>query len=530
MRVAGGGGFMRRYTIFLCLFMPVFMTAPYADTDNGDASRGRQIFLQGEKLDGEPLTANVGAASFPVPASALPCTGCHGRDGAGREEGGVKPSNITWYNLTRPYGGTTEMGRKYQAYNEDSFLNAVTLGVDSSGNRLDTTMPRYNISRRDARDLVAYLKVIAEDYDPGSSDDEIVIGTLQPTRGIEKELGDAMLAVIESRFAEINRQGGIYNRKLALEVRRFENRQSFPDQVGKLIDSDRVFALLNVFSANADPLLTELAEQGAIPSIAPYTQFPGFGEAGRFEQSFYLHGGLYSQVAVLARRIAMDKTFNSTLVLYEARDEFRQAAEHALKLLEADSVKNPRMVAFDRDSDVNFTKLLGTVPGRSTAIMFLGNPRDFTRMAGNPPDSDKAATLYLPGYFVTRDVLSLPGAYAQRMEMVYTTIPGNNSGAELSGFRAFMQRNQLPYDFLTARLYAFAASELIIEGIKRAGKRIRRKNLVTALEQVYDFDIGLNKRVSFASRKRVGLRGGFIVRMDMANRRLMPSDMWVRLD
>ena len=103
----------------------------------------------------------------------------------------MRPSDITWLNLTKKYGGTTSIGRRYEAYDESSFLAAVTEGVDSAGNKLDTSMPRYNIARQDAQDLVAYLKIIQEDFDPGVSKDEIVFGTLQPVTQFQARVADA---------------------------------------------------------------------------------------------------------------------------------------------------------------------------------------------------------------------------------------------------------------------------------------------------------------------------------------------------
>jgi hypothetical protein len=81
-------------------------------------ARGKQIFVSGSSADGRDITAYVGRALTPVPASALPCTSCHGADGLGRAEGGVTPANITWGRLTKPYGTLSAAGRPRPAYTE----------------------------------------------------------------------------------------------------------------------------------------------------------------------------------------------------------------------------------------------------------------------------------------------------------------------------------------------------------------------------------------------------------------------------
>jgi len=54
--------------------------------------------------------------------------------------------------------------------------------------------------------------------------------------------------------------------------------------------------------------------------------------------------------------------------------------------------------------------------------------------------------------------------------------------------------------------------------------------LLDEIEKFYAFDVGLNRPLTFGSRHRVGLRGAYIVRFDVAKRRLVATDTWVSLD
>jgi hypothetical protein len=93
-----------------------------------------------------------------------------------------------------------------------------------------------------------------------------------------------------------------------------------------------------------------------------------------------------------------------------------------------------------------------------------------------------------------------------------------------------MRRNNLGRNQLSALLDAYGATELLLEGVKRAGKRLSRRKLIDEIEKLYAFDAGLNRPLTFGSRYRVGLRGAHIVRLDVANRRLVATDTWVGLD
>ena len=111
-----------------------------------------------------------------VPASAFPCSGCHGIRGEGKSEGGVTAGDITWSNLIKPYGHTHPTGRKHGPFTESSVIRAVVNGVDSAGNDLLVAMPRYKFSPVEMADLLAYLKRIDTDLDPGLTETNVTVG------------------------------------------------------------------------------------------------------------------------------------------------------------------------------------------------------------------------------------------------------------------------------------------------------------------------------------------------------------------
>jgi len=516
-------------TAFVALILTVSPPI-YADSDNGSSQRGRHIFFKGEKSNGEPITANVGAASIPVPATALTCSGCHGRDGKGREEGGVKPSDITWFNLTKGYGGTTSIGRQYNTYDASSFLVAVTAGIDSAGNKLDSSMPRFNIARQDARDLVAYLKVIQDDFDPGIAKHEMVFGSLQPKNQVQARVANAMVEVIQAKFDEVNQQGGIYGRKLKLKSLPYEDRQSFIAQANKLISGDQVFALLNAFSASADGSLVDMVEEAEIPSIAPYTQFPAAEDRG-YNYTFYLYGGLDTQIAALAKRAgASEKNTGKAIVFYRKEGRFENNARQAIDYFKQYKIENVQLVAYESKASGNFSELIDLQNDPNPVILFLGSSSDLVRLLGPPGQRPGLAHLMFPGFFVNSDIIKLAGDYAEQLEMAYLTVPDGNRGETLSKFRQFMRRNQLDYNYLTARLFAYGATQTLIEGVKRAGKQISRQKFVAAVEQIYAFDVGLNQPVSYGSRRRTGVLGAYMVKLDSSNKRLSPTGKWIRVD
>jgi len=76
--------------------------------------RGKRLYRDGVAADGTSVTATLG--SLRLPGTRVPCVSCHGPDGLGRPDAGVVPSDITWANLTKPYGLRHDNGRSHPAY------------------------------------------------------------------------------------------------------------------------------------------------------------------------------------------------------------------------------------------------------------------------------------------------------------------------------------------------------------------------------------------------------------------------------
>ena len=202
---------------------------------------GRRIYLEGVGSANGEISARVGAADTLVPASLMPCANCHGADGRGRPEGGVRPPDITWRRLSTPYGQRQANGRSHGPYDEGALARAVSEGLDPAGNRLDPAMPRFVMSLRDMANLSAYLKRLEDDRDPGVEEGELRLGTLLPTRGPLADLGHTVEAVLRGALAQVNDAGGIHGRKLTLVVR---DSGTNPREAERAHPNDRPAALL----------------------------------------------------------------------------------------------------------------------------------------------------------------------------------------------------------------------------------------------------------------------------------------------
>lgn len=100
----------------------------------------------------------------------MSCVDCHGEDGRGGTVqmggmmgvmGGFEAPDIRYSTLTEEENGHYEQeGEEHPPYTDELLKRAITDGVNPADERLETPMPRWNMSEEDLDDLVDYLKTL----------------------------------------------------------------------------------------------------------------------------------------------------------------------------------------------------------------------------------------------------------------------------------------------------------------------------------------------------------------------------------
>ena len=211
-----------------------------------------------------------GEGGTEVPASALPCAGCHGRDGRGRSEGGVTPSDLTRID------------------DERLLKRAIAMGLGSKG-ELHVAMPRYRMSQEDMAALIAYIQSLGHETDPGVSGAVVRIGTLLPP-----SLSKPVQAALAARFQDT---GELWGRRIELRALQLAGPpEGWPAQARDFLKREEVLAVVGAFLAGADVELAKVFQEQEVPLIGPFTLHP---QENRYV--FHLSPGLEDQARALAR-------------------------------------------------------------------------------------------------------------------------------------------------------------------------------------------------------------------------------------
>jgi ABC-type branched-subunit amino acid transport system substrate-binding protein len=488
--------------------------------------RGRAIYLRGESPSGKEITAIVG--ELDVPSSTVTCAGCHGARGEGKSEGGVTAGNLTWANLTKSYGHTHPTGRKHSPFDEAAFARALAEGVDPAGNVMLAAMPRFKMSPEDVADLIAYVKRIEDDRDPGLSDASVRVGTLLPLRGPLAETGAAMRDVLTAFFDEVNSKGGIYNRHVELQVA-----ETGPDaattaaNARRLVEQGQVFAAVGGLSAGADKELAALAQELEVPFVGPSTLLPQIG-FGSNRYIFYLLPGLGEQARALVNFAARRQTAaKATAVVYPEGEVGAAAAlaveEQCKKIVcgELRKVSYAR-TKFDPGSLVRASNGAG-------AVFFLGSNGEETAFIREADGAAWRPEVFLLGALTGRDLISsVPAAFKGKVFVAFPSVPGDVTREGESELRALAEKYKFPLRRTAAQIFALAAAKLLVEGLQRSGSDLSREKLITALEGLYDYETGLTPRLTFGPNRRVGATGAYVVTVDTERKDFAPAGEWVK--
>jgi ABC-type branched-subunit amino acid transport system substrate-binding protein len=490
--------------------------------------RGKQIYVQGSSSSGREVLAYLGEASLEVPGSAMACANCHGLDGQGKPEGGVIPSNLSWEALTKPYGITHPSGRTHPPYTERALELAITRGLDPAGNKLLNVMPRYQMSLEDMTDLIAYLKRVGHDRDPGMTENSITIGTIVPTKAELADVGQAVKAVLTAFFSEVNSRGGIYSRKIELKfVETAETPTATGANVRRFIQDERVFALASPFTAGADREITTLMRELEVPMVGPLTLYPQISYPLN-RHVFYLLSGIDGQARALVKfaseRLPDQKA--GVLVVYP-EGEMSAVVLEAIKDQCQKSVCGPlqaysyQHAAFDAPA---LTEKLSQMS--KNVVFFLGTSEEAVALMKEAEKLRWSPSLYVPGA-AGSGILNAPLSFNKKVFLSFPTTPADQTAEEVGEFRALAAKYKLPTQHLAVQLSAYSSAKILVEGLKRAGKDISREKLIETLEGLNQYATGLTPAVTYGPNRRIGAMGAYIVTIDLEKREFLSAGPWV---
>lgn len=517
MRSAADGLALRAPTPVLAALLALLAAAPARAVDLTPREQaGKRVYLTGESPTGGEIVVKLGRDGSTLPGTAAPCGSCHGADGQGRPEGGVRPSAVIWSELAKPYGHTHPGGRKHPPFTGASLGRALRDGLDPAGNPLDVSMPRYALSDEDLGSLTAYLLRLEEDLDPGISATSLRIGTVLPTAGALADVGQAMRGVLEGFFEALDRRGGVHGRKVELVVAGYDSDGATGvDAARKLLREGRVLALVSGFFPAGEEEVLALLAADRTPLVGPFGLFAPPGEPAN-PWVFRPLGGVREQARALSAFAAREPGLagKRVAVVHAADAPFVEAARAAGAELRRRGGGTAELLRVDGGpaGDAGLAARLRAIdPG---AVIVIAGDGALASVARDLAAARLSPALLAPGTLSSRDAAQASAAYRGAIYLAFPSAPGDETPSAAKELARLRERSGSAPGHRASQVSAFVDATVLVEGLRRAGRALSREKLVESLEALHDFETGLAPPIGFGPDRRLGAPGAHIVKVE----------------
>jgi hypothetical protein len=109
-------------------------------------------------------------------------------------------------------------------------------------------------------------------------------------------------------------------------------------------------------------------------------------------------------------------------------------------------------------------------------------------------------------------------------------LPSDQTQAAIEEYRPLADAHHLGSSNMAWQLMALASAKVMTQALKNAGRNLTRTSLVSAVEDLSDFDSGLMPRLRFGRGEHIGADGAYIVTVDPGRREIKQLSGWLRVN
>ncbi len=324
---------------------------------------------------------------------------------------------------------------------------------------------------------------------------------------------------MEACIAELNSQGALYGRKLTLmTLDSGSTTEEVLISTRRLIFETKPFALITGYFPEITGEIHELLIQAKLPIIAPLTFAPK-------ENSIPATMVFYFLPSYVEQSLALIDYWHEHLLKEHHASESKLAIVYSDRAINANVVRQIRghiqryhlqamtevvMPQSIQKYDVNqITNLIKVKPD---AIFFLGDFKELAEFNKLIAKTDHQPMLLGLLAMLGAEVINIPDLIMTKMLLAS---PFVLSDSELQQFAAVLNRYSVSLQNPGLQKIACSAVNFVGEGLKHAGKHLSRSLFINSLKQINNFPLGIMPSLNFGSNSQQGLKGAYILTVNM---------------
>jgi branched-chain amino acid transport system substrate-binding protein len=336
----------------------------------------------------------------------------------------------------------------------------------------------------------------------GVTDSQIVLGQSAALSGPAGQLGQDMRTGAMMYFNMVNERGGVHGRRIVLKTLDdgYEPARAAAN-TKKLIDDDKVFALFGYVGTPTSQASLPIFTQAKVPFVGAFTG----AEILRHPVNpyvFNIRASYFDETEAIVQHLTAVSIDN--IAIFYQDDAYGQAGlagvERAMKkrnmslsakgTVERNTVNVAKAVAEIKKANPQSVIMISAYKSCAAFI------REMKKQGQNP-------TFWNVSFVGSKALAQELGSEGRGVEISQVVpFPWDISVPVVREYRKLLDEKAEP-GFGT--LEGFIAAKVMVEGLKRAGRKLDRENFLRAMESINDYDVG-GFKVSYGPDNRSGSR------------------------
>lgn len=333
--------------------------------------------------------------------------------------------------------------------------------------------------------------------------DDILIGASLPLSGPNAAAGNEGLMAAKAAFETINAAGGIGGRKIQLIALDDEFSPLKAAENAKQLEAKGVVALFNCWGTASCSAMMPIVNEAKLPLV---TGIAGGGPM-RTAPGRYAFNMRPTTDDEIGRMVKQMQTIGQEriAVVYQDDPFGKSGLASAQSVLDKAKTKAVTEQALARDgsnADAVVTALKAAQPN---GIVLVASPQATVAVVKQARKHGLAAQFYNLAAQANRKVVTDLGEHTSGV--VFATLvpsPWKNGLAIVRDYQNAIQAATTTTDYSYLGLEVFINAKLLIEGLKQAGPKLNRENLVTALESMGEKNFGGGITIQYGPNDRNG--------------------------
>ena len=335
----------------------------------------------------------------------------------------------------------------------------------------------------------------------GVTDSQILLGQSVALTGAAQQLGLDMQFGAKLYFDYVNSRGGVNGRKIVLKT--LDDGYEPPraaDNTKKLINDDRVFALFGYVGTPTSMASLPIFTEAKVPFVGPFTGAESL-RAPVNRYIFNVRASYYDETEAIVQHLTA-MSVDRIAVFYQ-NDAYGQAGlagvERALKKRNLEVAAKSTV---ERNT-VDVKKAVGEMSkAQPQAVVMISAYKSCAAFIKEMKAANANPTFWNVSFVGSKALakeLDRDGRGVQISQVV--PFPWDPTIPVVKEYRKLVDEAKGEPGFGT--LEGFIAAKVMVEGLRRAGKKLDREGFVKAMESIDAYDVG-GFKVSFAPDNHSG--------------------------